>query len=109
VERLSKRLNLTADQEKQVRGFFADARMQAKPLEAKLHEERASLNTAVKSDSEQQIDQITHQNADVLAKLQAIHMKTRAKVYSILTREQKAKYDKAMLGRSWHRGAANVG
>ena len=48
VERLSKRLGLTADQEKQVRAFYADARMQSKPLEARLHEERASLDTAVK-------------------------------------------------------------
>jgi Spy/CpxP family protein refolding chaperone len=108
VERLSKRLGLTADQEKQVRAFYADARMQAKPLEATIHAERASLNAAVKSDSEKQIDQITRQNADVLAKLQAIHMKTRAKVYSILTSEQKAKYEKTMLGRPWHRRAANV-
>jgi Spy/CpxP family protein refolding chaperone len=108
VERLSKRLGLTADQEKQVRAFYADARMQSKPLEATLHEERASLDRAVKADSEEQIDQITRRNADVLAKVQAIRMKTRAKVYSILTTEQKAKYDRVMLDRPWHRRAANA-
>jgi Spy/CpxP family protein refolding chaperone len=35
-------------------------------------------------------------------------MKTRAKVYSILTTEQKAKYDRVMLDRPWHRRAADV-
>ena len=91
-----------------MRAFYADAHMQAKPLEATIHAERASLNAAVKSDSEKQIDQITHQNANLLAKLQAIHMKTKAKVYSILTPEQKAKYENTMLGRPWHGRAANV-
>jgi Spy/CpxP family protein refolding chaperone len=93
VQRLSRRLNLTPDQQKQARAMFRDAFMQAKPLRAQMHQERASLNMAVKADSEQQIDQITHQNADVLAQLQAIHAKSMAKFYSILTPDQKARFD----------------
>ena len=93
MRRFTERLNLTAEQQKQVQAMFRDSEMQAKPLREQLRNERDSLKTAVKSDSEQQIDRITHRNADTLAKLQAIHAKTMAKVYSILTPEQKAKFD----------------
>ena len=109
VQRLSRRLDLTPDQQKQARAMFRDASAQAKPLRAQMHQERASLNMAVKADSEQQIDQITHQNADVLAQLQAIHVKTMAKLYSILTPDQKAKFDamrspNARAARARHNG-----
>lgn len=96
---LSERLNFTPAQQAQVRAMFRDANAQAKPLRAQLHQERASLNMAIKADSEQQIDQVTQQNANTFAKLQAIHAKTMAKVYSILTPDQKAKFD-AMHSRS---------
>jgi Spy/CpxP family protein refolding chaperone len=102
VNRLTRRLSLTPDQQSQVKSIFAAARAQAKPLRAMMREERVSLHTAVKNDSEQQIDQITHQNADLLAKMQAVHAKAMAKVYAILTPEQKAKFEKA-----W--GPRNVG
>jgi Spy/CpxP family protein refolding chaperone len=111
VQRLSERLNLTPDQQKQIRAMFRGAYAQAKPLRAQLHQERASLAMAVKTDSEQQIDQITRQNADVLAQLQAIHAKTMAKVFSILTPEQKVKFDamhspnaRARAARAQHNG-----
>jgi len=93
MQRLSEHLNLTADQRQQVRAMFRDTSAQTKPLRARLHEERASLAVAIKDGSENRIDEITHQNADALAKLQAIHAKTMAKVYSILTPDQKAKFD----------------
>lgn len=93
MQRLSERLNLTPDQRQQVRAMFSDASAQTKPLRARLHEERASLAVAIKAGSEKQIDEITYQNADALAKLQAIRAKTMAKVYSILTPDQKAKFD----------------
>jgi Spy/CpxP family protein refolding chaperone len=102
VNRLTRLLSLTADQQSRVKSIFASARLQAKPLRAMMHEERVSLHQAVKNDSEQQIDQITHQNADLLAQMQAVHVKVMAKVYAILTLEQKAKYEKA-----W--GPRNVG
>jgi Spy/CpxP family protein refolding chaperone len=93
MQRLSEGLNLTPDQRQQVRAMFRDARAQTKPLRARLQEERVSLAVAIKAGSEKQIDEITHQNADALARMQAIHAKTMAKVYSILTPDQKAKFD----------------
>jgi Spy/CpxP family protein refolding chaperone len=93
MQRLSARLNLTPEQQQQVGAIFRDASAQQKPLRARLHEERASLTAAIKTDSEKQIDEITRRNADALAQMQAIHAKTMAKVYSILTPDQKAKFD----------------
>ena len=93
MQRLSEHLNLTPDQRQQARAMFRDSSDQTKPLRAKLREERASLALAIKAGSEKQIDEITNQNAESLAKLQAIHAKTMAKLYSILTPDQKAKFD----------------
>jgi len=93
MQRLSEHLNLTPDQRQQVRAMFRDASAQTKPLRARLREERTSLAVAIKAGSEKQIDEITSQNADAVAKLQAIHAKTMAKVYTILTPDQKAKFD----------------
>jgi len=52
-----------------------------------------ALREAVKSGSEQRIDQITQQNAQLDAQMRAIHAKAMAKVYAILTPDQKAKFD----------------
>jgi len=91
--RLSERLNLTPDQQQQVRGFFRQAAEAAKPIRSQLREQRSALQMAVKANSEQQIDQLTRQSADLRAQMQAIHAKAMAKVYSILTADQKAKFD----------------
>jgi protein CpxP len=93
VQRLTKRLNLTADQQARVKAIFADSSQQAKAFAPQLREERAALKAAVRSDSESQIDQITQKNAQLTAQLEAVHVKTMAKVYATLTPDQKAKFD----------------
>jgi len=93
VARLTKRLGLTSDQQNQVKAIFKESREQAKALAPKLREERMALREAVKSDSVQKIDQITQQNAQLNAQREAIHAKAMAKVYGILTPDQKAKFD----------------
>ena len=93
MERLTNRLNLTADQQNQVKAIFKESREQTKSLQPKLHQEREALNAAVKSGSEQQIDQILTQNAQLNTQMRAAHVKAMAKVYALLTPEQKAKFD----------------
>lgn len=93
VNRLTARLNLTPAQQMRVKGILADSRLENKALAPKLRDERMALHNAIKSDSLAQIDQITQQNVDINAKAEANHLKTIAKIYSILTPDQKAKFD----------------
>jgi Spy/CpxP family protein refolding chaperone len=100
-------LNLTPDQQKQVRDIFGQSRPQMKALAPKFREERAAMAGAVKSDSENQIDQVAQQQAQLRAQMEAIHAKTLAKFYAILTPDQKAKVDQRMnrmLGYFPHQG-----
>lgn len=94
--RLTAGLNLTADQQKQVHEIFSQSRTEMKTLMPKFREDRAALAGAVKSDSEQQIDKVAQQDAQLRAQMEAIHAKTLAKFYSILTPDQKAKVDQRM-------------
>lgn len=95
TRRLTDRLNLTGDQQMRVKAIFKEAREQNRPMAAKLRDERMALRNAVKTDSLAQIDQITESNAALNARAEANHVKTMAKIYSILTPDQKAKFDSA--------------
>jgi Spy/CpxP family protein refolding chaperone len=102
VQRLAKRLDLTADQQTRVKAIFADSKQQVKALAPRLREERAALRAAVRSDSESQIDRITQQNAQLTAQVEAVHVKTMAKVYVMLTPAQQAKFDRMSARRAAH-------
>jgi Spy/CpxP family protein refolding chaperone len=93
VQRLSSRLNLTADQQTQAKAIFQASREQMKSLQPQLKSEHQAMSTAIKSDNEQQIDQLTQQNAQLNAQARAIHAKAMAKFYQLLTPDQKAKFD----------------
>jgi Spy/CpxP family protein refolding chaperone len=102
MQRLSTTLNLTADQQALAKGIFQQSREQTNAIAPKLREERQAISGAVKSDNEQQIDQVLKQNAQLNAQARAIHAKAMAKFYRILTPEQKAKFDQ---GRMRHHNA----
>ncbi len=93
LARMTTRLNLTADQQTQVKGILKQAREENRTLAPKFREERMALDAAVKSDSLSQIDQITQQNVNLNSKMEANHLKTVAKIYAILTPDQQAKFD----------------
>lgn len=103
VERLTHRFNLTPDQQTQARTIFQQARQQTESLNPKLREERQALSAAIKNGNEAQIDQITRQDAQLNSRARAIHAKAMAKFYSILTPDQKAKFDQ--VGANWRAGA----
>jgi Spy/CpxP family protein refolding chaperone len=96
MARLTAGLNLTADQQKQVREIFGQSRTEMQGLMPKFREDRAAMAGAVKSDAEQKIDQVAQQDAQLHAQMESIHAKTLAKFYSILTPDQKAKVDHRM-------------
>jgi Spy/CpxP family protein refolding chaperone len=93
LRRLTMQLALTPDQQEHIKAIFKETNQQSQALTAQFRQERRSLMTAVKNDSEPQIDQITQQNAALNTQIEAIHLKQMAKIRSILTADQKVKFD----------------
>jgi Spy/CpxP family protein refolding chaperone len=58
-----------------------------------MREERAALKTAIKNGDDREIDRILHQDAQLNADFRAVHIKAIAKVYAVLTPDQKTKFD----------------
>ena len=105
--RLTRRLGLSPDQASQAKSIFANARSQRQSLAPQLKAEHQALKAAIQSGNEAQIDQITSQNAQLNAQARAIHAKSMAKFYSILTPDQKAKFDNARVNAAF-RGRARM-
>jgi Spy/CpxP family protein refolding chaperone len=93
VDRLSSRLNLTADQQSQAKAIFGKARADERAFQPKLKQERVALRSAIKSDNEAQIDQILAQDSQLNAQARAIHAKAMAKFYQILNPAQRTQFD----------------
>jgi Spy/CpxP family protein refolding chaperone len=108
---LTRALNLTPDQQTKVKAIFADARQRREALAPKMREERAALKTAVQNGNDREIDRIVHQNAQLNADARALHVKAMAKVYALLTPDQKAKFDQLRANRFGreHHGQAKAG
>jgi periplasmic protein CpxP/Spy len=91
--RLTRQLNLTVDQQNQARSIFQAARAQAKSAAPQVRAERQQMSDAIKSGNEAQIDRLAQQNAQLSSSNRAIHAKAMAKFYSMLTPDQKTKFD----------------
>ena len=94
LQRLTARLNLTSDQQNQVRAILKDSREHSKAWVSSFRAERMALDQAVKSDSTRRIDEIMNANVSMNSEVAANHLKTAAKIYAILTPDQKAKFDR---------------
>lgn len=101
VEQLTRMLKLTPDQQNRANTIFADARKQTKTIQPQLRSEREALSAAIRSDDQARIDRITSDNAQLNSQEHAIHAKAMAKLYSILTPDQKATFDKQMVNAAW--------
>jgi Spy/CpxP family protein refolding chaperone len=82
-----------------MKAIFADARQRREAFAPKMREERAALKSALQKGDDREIDRIVHQNAQLNADVTALHVKAMAKVYAILTPDQKAKFDHLGGGR----------
>ncbi len=88
-------LDLTDTQKEQAKAIFDAARQSAQPIQDQLKQGHEALANAVKTGkSDAEIDQLSSSLAPLLAQSTAIHTKAFAKVYAILTPEQKEKADK---------------
>jgi Spy/CpxP family protein refolding chaperone len=99
TQHLTQALNLTPDQQTKVKAIFADERQRREALAPKMREERAALKTAMQKGDDREIDRIVHQNAQLNADVKALHVKAMAKVYALLTPDQKTKFDQLRAGR----------
>jgi Spy/CpxP family protein refolding chaperone len=89
-QRLAQRLNLSAAQQNVVHTTRAESRVQSQGMNEKMRTLHTSLNAAIKSGNESQIDTVTQQIATLHQQQTAINSKTTARIYSSLTAEQKA-------------------
>lgn len=103
MQRMTAKLNLTADQQTKAKTIFDQARQQERALRPKLREERTALRAAVKADNEGQIDQILQHNSQLNIQAREIHTKAVARFYQILNPAQKAQFDQMAAHRWNHR------
>jgi len=91
--RIAAELNLTADQQTKIRNAFDEASEFRRGIAGQNRELRDQLVAAVKAGDLAMIDQISEAFGMILQQQIAFQAKTVAKVYAILTPEQKSKLD----------------
>jgi len=98
-ERLATRLNLTEAQKGQAKSIMQSSREAAKPVAQELRQDRMALREAVKAGDTQQIDRISAKVGTLTGQVTAIRTKAFAKVYAMLTPDQKAQADQMFAHR----------
>ncbi len=113
-QRMMQTLNLTDSQKQQAKTIFQQARQNAQPLREQLKQNREALSAAVKADNTAQIQTLSAQRGKLEGQMLGVRSEARAKFYSILTPDQKAKADqmhqqsKARMQQRWqHRKDAS--
>ncbi len=97
LHRLVQLLNLSADQKAQAKTIFQSARANTQPLAAQMKDARAALASAVKANApDAEIDRLSANAGSVASQLTAARTKTFAKFYTILTPDQKDKFNTVM-------------
>ncbi|MGI8988003.1 MAG: Spy/CpxP family protein refolding chaperone [Bryobacteraceae bacterium] len=91
---LAQKLNLTPDQQAQAKAIFQNSRTASAALAPQLKQAHDALLNAVKSGaSDAQIDALANAQAPLTAQMEALHAKAFAKLYAILTDDQKKQFD----------------
>lgn len=96
MQRLTKDLNLTADQQTKAKNIFDQSWAQRKAISPKLREERGAILNAIKSDNPREIDRLIQENSHLNAQAAEIHAKAMAKFYAMLNPDQKVKMDQRL-------------
>jgi len=91
--RLLQALGLSDAQKQQAKTIFQQARQSAQPLAAQLQQNRQALAAAVKANDTAQIQQLSAQQGTLHGQVLAIRSEAMAKLYAILTPEQRTKAD----------------
>ena len=91
--RLAQYLNLTPAQAAQANAEFQAARQSAQPIRGQLKQVRLAMSQAVRANDTAKIDQLTAQAAGMKGQIASMRNQARAKIYSTLTPDQRAKAD----------------
>ena len=108
IEHLTKALNLTAEQQTQIKALMESAHAAEEPRHEKLKELRTQLEsiTANGQFDETQVRAIANQQAQLIAETMVEHERMKSKVFAILTPEQRTKMLELhkQMGPHGHRG-----
>ena len=93
-DKLATKLNMTDDQKQQAKSIMDSSRESSKPVRDQLRQDRLALKDAVKAGkSDAEIDQLSANLGKDTGQMTAIRTKAFAKVYALLTPEQRTKAD----------------
>ncbi len=91
-DRFATKLNLTDDQKAQAKSILQSSRESSQPVVQQLRQSRQALRDAVKAGkSGSEIDQLSANLGQLTGQMTAIRSKAFAKVYALLTPEQRTK------------------
>jgi len=89
--RMMQALNLTDAQKQQAKTIFQQSRQSVQPVRQQLKQNRQALEAAVKANDKVQIDRLSATQGQLRGQMMAARAEAMAKVYQILTPEQRAK------------------
>jgi Spy/CpxP family protein refolding chaperone len=93
IDFLSTALNLTEAQKQQATEFFNAARQENQPLEESMKQARTTLVEAAESGDEAQVNVAATKVGTLCGQMAAVRANAFAKLYSVLTPEQRQKAD----------------
>ena len=93
VAMLTSRLELTPAQQTQASDIFTKAQAAAEPIRTSQQTNRTAFTSAIKINDTAAIDKLAAESGTLDGQLMAIQGKAEAAFYSILTADQKTKYD----------------
>ncbi|HWQ55706.1 MAG TPA: Spy/CpxP family protein refolding chaperone [Bryobacteraceae bacterium] len=93
LDRMTRMLNLTDAQKEQAKAFFATASQQSATLREPMQAAETALREAVKANNVATIDTSAAELGRLMGQMRAIHAKASAQLYSILTLEQRERWD----------------
>lgn len=92
IERMTEKLDLTAQQQEQVRAIHDEYGPQMRALHKKLWESRQTLHDAVKNGaSDADIEQMATAQGELHSELIVLHAKLQRRIRNVLTEEQRVK------------------
>lgn len=93
-DRMAAKLNLTDDQKQQAKSILQAARGSSRPVVQQLRQTRQALRDAIRARKpDADIDQISGNAGSLVGQMTAIRAKAFAKVYALLTPEQRTTAD----------------
>jgi len=93
-DRIAAQLNLTDDQKQQAQAILQASRHSAQPVTQQLKQNRQALHEAIKAGKpDADIDQLAATSGNLMGQVTAIRTKAFARIYALLTPEQRIKAD----------------